>query len=124
MEASKTYVLTLPDLQRLLGIKGFAGRLAARILYGILNLNEYNRIQKKYAHLTGAPFAASVLEEIGVTFHIPEEQLKRLPAEGGFILVCNHPYGSLDGLILETVVGGRRPDLKTMTTFMLTHSLV
>lgn len=120
MEARKTYVLNLPELQKTLGIKGFPSRLAARCLYGILNLKEYNRIQKKYADLSGAPFAARVLEEIGVTYHIPDEQLKRLPAEGGFILVCNHPYGSLDGLILETVVGALRPDLKTMTTFMLT----
>ena len=119
MEERRTYVLNLPDLQKTLGIKGFAGKIAARCLYGMLNLDGYNRIQKKHCELTGAPFAARVLEEVGVSFNIPDEQLSHIPAEGGFILVCNHPYGSLDGLILETVVAGLRPDLKTMTTFML-----
>lgn len=120
MKDSRTYVLNLPELQNLMGIKGFAGRCMARVLYGALNLDGFNRIQKKYSDLTGAPFAASVLDEIGVRYHIPEHQLDRIPQDGAFLIVSNHPYGSLDGLILEAVVGERRPDLKVLTTFMLT----
>ncbi len=120
MKDSRTHVLDRTELQDLLGIKGFAGRVAAGCLYRALNLDGFNRIQEKYISLTGAPFAASVLDEIGVRYHIPEHQLDRIPSEGAFIIVCNHPYGSLDGLILETLVGARRPDLKVLTTFMLT----
>lgn len=119
MEDPRTYVLNLPALQKTLGIKGFAGRWVARVLYRILYLDGFNRIQKKHCERTGPDFAARVLEEVGVTYHIPEQQLERIPAEGGFILVSNHPYGSLDGLIVESAIGSRRLDLKTMTTFLL-----
>ncbi len=120
MKDSRTYVLNRSDLQELLGIKGLAGRLLAGCLYRILNLDGYNRIQAKHSDLSGAPFAAAVLDEIGVDYQLPEHQLERIPAEGAFIIVSNHPYGSLDGLILEKAIGGRRPDLKVLTTYMLT----
>ncbi len=120
MKDSRTQVLTRAELQDLTGIKGPGGRFVASLLYKALNLDGFNRIQGKYSRLSGAPFAASVLDEIGVRYHIPEHQMDRIPAEGAFIIVCNHPFGSLDGLILETLVGSRRPDLKVLTTFMLT----
>ena len=120
MKDSRTHVLTRAELQDLTGIKGPGGRFVASLLYKALNLDGFNRIQGKYSRLSGAPFAASVLDEIGVRYHIPEHQMDRIPAEGAFIIVCNHPFGSLDGLILETLVGSRRPDLKVLTTFMLT----
>ncbi len=120
MKDSRTHVLTRAELQDLTGIKGPVGRFVASLLYKALNLDGFNRIQEKYSSLSGAPFAASVLDEIGVRYHIPEHQADRIPAEGAFIIVCNHPFGSLDGLILETLVGSRRPDLKVLTTFMLT----
>ena len=120
MKDSRTHVLNRSELQDLLGIKGWPGRFVAGRLYRILNLDGYNRIQEKYSELSGSPFASAVLDEIGVRFHIPEHQLDRIPAEGAFIVVSNHPFGSLDGLILETVFGERRPDLKVLTTFMLT----
>ena len=64
MKDSRTHVLNHTELQDLLGIKGFAGRVAASCLYRALNLDGFNRIQEKYGSLTGAPFAASVLEPV------------------------------------------------------------
>lgn len=119
-DLSRTYLMDTPGLQEMLGLRGIFGRWAARLVYKLLDLDEYNRMQAKYCDLEGPDFAARILEEVGVTYQIPENQLERIPKEGGFIMVSNHHYGTIDGLILESVVGSRRPDLKILTTFVLT----
>lgn len=107
------------ELMGALGLQGSIGESVAKCLLSILNIKEFNRIQAKYNDLHGAAFASAVLNEVGVTFHIPEHQLSRIPSEGGFITVSNHHYGSIDGLILQSVIGERRPDFKILTTFFL-----
>ena len=100
-------------------MKGFLGKCVSRAAYHMLELEKPNRIQAKYSDLQGADFSARVLEEIGVSYEIPPEQLERIPQEGGFITVSNHHYGSIDGMILSAVIGARRPDYKILTTFLL-----
>jgi putative hemolysin len=118
MEAQTT-ILTAEELQKFIGIKGFFGRFIAKSLLKLFRIDEANRIQNKYRDYTGPEFSARVLEECGVSWEIPQEQLSNIPAEGGFITISNHSYGSIDGMILSCVVGSRRPDYKILTTFLL-----
>ena len=117
----KTTVLEVDELQKALGIKGWMGRRIASAAYRLLELREVNRIHHKFHDSFGPTFSEHVLEEIGVSYEIPPEQLERIPKEGGFITVSNHHYGSIDGMILSTVVGSRRPDYKILTTFLLSQ---
>ena len=119
METKKKTVLEVDELQQSLGLKGFLGRTVARWAYKFLEMDEVNRIHLKYSDSEGPEFSAHVLEECGVTFEIPPEQLERIPKEGGFITVSNHHYGAIDGMILSSVIGSRRPDYKILTTFLL-----
>ena len=119
MKEHKTIILDRAGLQKELGLRGIFGKWTASLLYRILEVDEANRIQDLYSNLEGAEFSAKTLQEIGVSYDIPEEQLSRIPAEGGFITVSNHPYGGVDGLILNAVFGARRPDMKILTTFLL-----
>ena len=112
-------VMSFSDLQKAIGLKGPLGHLVTKLAFKILRLEDLNRMQKKYKDFCGAEFAAKILEEVGVSYNIPAEQLEKIPKEGGFIIVSNHHYGSIDGLILEAAVGARRPDFKMLTTFML-----
>lgn len=112
-------VMEVSDLQKSLGIKGIFGKLIARLGYRILELEEVNRIHDKYCSSKGPAFSANVLEEIGVSCDILQEQLERIPSEGGFITISNHHFGAIDGLILNSMIGSRRPDYKILTTFLL-----
>lgn len=118
-KVTKTTVLEAEELQKVLGIKGFPGRYLARLAYRILELEKVNRVHHKYHDSVGPEFSAHVLEDIGIRYEIPPEQLDRIPREGGFITVSNHHYGAIDGMILSAVVGSRRPDYKILTTFLL-----
>lgn len=112
-------VLSKEDMQRMLGLKGGFGKFVAGLIIKVLEIDKVNRKQAKYAQFMGPDFAAGILKEVGVTYDIPEGQVDNIPAEGGFITVSNHHFGSIDGLILSDVVCRRRKDYKILTTFML-----
>ena len=64
-------------------------------------------------------FARQALRELGVSFTLPDVELQQVPATGGVIIVANHPYGGIDGLIAITTLYSRRPDLKLLANGML-----
>lgn len=115
----KTKVLNKSDLQSAMKIKGPFGRFLAGLIIKVLEIDEANRIQNKYKDYLGPAYSERVLEEIGVKYEIPEGQVDRIPAEGGFITISNHHYGAIDGLILSAVVGGKRSDYRILTNFLL-----
>ena len=107
------------DLQRMLGVKGWLGKCLSGLIIKVLELDKVNRTQAKYASSMGPDFARDILQDQGITYDVPEGELDRIPADGGFITISNHHFGSLDGLILCDTVGRRREDYKILTTFML-----
>lgn len=112
-------VLSPEKLQGMLGVKGALGRQLSKLLVKVLEIDKVNTTQAKFAQDNAPDFAAHVLQEVGVRYSLPEGHLDRIPAEGGFITVSNHHFGSLDGLILCDTVYRKRPDYKILTTFML-----
>lgn len=112
-------VLSAADLQRMLGMKGWFGRAVSSLAIKVLEIDKVNRTQAKYAQYQGPDFSDKILEEVGCTYELQEGALDHIPAEGGFITVSNHHFGSIDGMILSATVGRKRPDYKLLTTFML-----
>lgn len=112
-------VLSKEDLQRMLGIKGWFGKCLSGLIIKVLDIDKVNSTQAIYADRMGPEFARAILEHEKVTYDVPEGELDRIPAEGGFITISNHHFGSIDGLILCDTVGRRREDYKILTTFML-----
>ena len=112
-------VLSKEDMQRMLGVKGWFGKCLAGLIIKVLEVDKVNRTQAKYADCMGPEFARAILQDQGVTYDVPEGELDHIPAEGGFITISNHHFGSIDGLILCDTVGRRREDYKILTTFML-----
>lgn len=106
-------------MQDALGVKGLSGKVLTRLLFGVLGMGKANRLHARRARPDGPAFSAGVLEDLGVTYEIPGEQLANIPAEGGFITVSNHHFGAIDGMILNAVIGSRRSDYKILTTYFL-----
>ena len=117
--AKQKEMFSREDLQRMLGVKGWLGKCLSGLIIKVLELDKVNRTQAKYAASMGPDFARDILQDQGITYDVPEGELDRIPADGGFITISNHHFGSLDGLILCDTVGRRREDYKILTTFML-----
>ncbi len=90
-------------------------------LMKILKIQKINRLYDSVKHVEGIDFADKVLKELKVSFHIPENDLKNIPASGPVIFIANHPYGGLDGIILVRILAEARPDLKVMANFIMKH---
>ncbi|MFZ9956433.1 MAG: lysophospholipid acyltransferase family protein, partial [Flavobacteriales bacterium] len=90
-------------------------------LMRLLKLTDINHVYRDTYYLHNEDFIAAVLEELDIRYFVDEEDLKKIPAEGPFITVSNHPFGVVDGLILLKILLSRRKDFKLMANFLLEH---
>lgn len=114
-------VVTSTDIKNALGMKGFLGTCVAKVLYGVCGLGEINRLFDGAADYQGREFADHLLENMNVTFGLDPEQLNNIPKTGGFIVVSNHPFGGIEGVMLYSLISKVRPDVKLMANFILSH---
>ncbi len=98
---------------------GFVGTFIGWILMKTLKISTLNRIYNRNKHLKGVGFLDSILDEFQIKFEIPEEDLKRLPKEGSYVTISNHPLGGIDGILLLKLMVEQRKDFKIMANFLL-----
>ena len=67
----------------------------------------------------GASFARSLLESLNIRFTVDTSDLARVPISGPAIVVANHPYGFVEGLILAVMLDGLRRDYKIVANALL-----
>lgn len=70
-------------------------------------------------HLTGTGMLRRALADLGVRFEISEADRARLPRNGPVVVVANHPYGAVEGMILAVVLQSVRPDARLLVNFLL-----
>jgi putative hemolysin len=59
------------------------------------------------------------LDEYQIKFEIAEGDFKRLPKEGAYITISNHPLGGIDGILLLKLLLEREPNFKIIANFLL-----
>ena len=114
-------VVTNKDIKNALGLKGFFGTCVAGLAYGVMGLGKINRLFDGAADYQGHEFADHLIENMGISIDVSAEQLESIPKEGGFIVVSNHPFGGIEGVMLLSVIAKVRPDFKLMANFILSH---
>src|SRR5690349_625240 len=75
---------------------GFLGTFSGWLLMKILKISNLNDIYDRNKHLEHVEFLNAILDEFQIKFEIPEEDLKRLPKDGAYITISNHPLGGID----------------------------
>jgi len=68
---------------------------------------------------TDEHFAAKALASLKVAVDVSDRELARIPDTGPLIIVANHPFGAIDGMILMSILHRARPDAKVMANFLL-----
>lgn len=64
-------------------------------------------------------FAEQALATLGVTWRTTGCGLDEIPAEGPLVIVANHPFGGLEGLVLMAALNRLRPDVKLLANHLL-----
>ncbi|WP_136482122.1 GNAT family N-acyltransferase [Cognatitamlana onchidii] len=98
---------------------GFIGTFVGWLLMKVLKISTLNKIYKRNKHLSHIPFLNGILGDFQIKFEIPEEDLKRIPKEGPFITISNHPLGGIDGILLLKLMLEQRTDFKIIANFLL-----
>lgn len=98
---------------------GVAGTFAGWILMKVLKISTLNKIYDRNKHLSEVEFLNAILDEFKIKFEIPEEDLKRLPKDGAYITISNHPLGGIDGILLLKLMLEREPNFKIIANFLL-----
>lgn len=64
-------------------------------------------------------FYDSAIRRLDLTVNYDEAALKAIPKTGALVVVANHPYGVLDGLIINQLMQRVRRDFKVLTNGVL-----
>lgn len=98
---------------------GVLGTFMGWSLMKLLKIEKLNKIYNRNKNLKDLDFLNAILEEFDIRFEIPEEDLKRLPKEGPYITISNHPLGGIDGVLLLKLILEQRPDYRIIANFLL-----
>ncbi len=100
------------------------GRISQRIIRGIEKITGQPRIRRLYENYTklGRPpelFWGDATAALRLEVELTRGSIRSLPATGPQIVIANHPFGVVDGIILCWLVSQIRADYKIMTHSIL-----
>jgi len=64
-------------------------------------------------------FFDALLQSLHIRYECPPEEIAHVAAEGPAIIVANHPFGLLDGVVLGAILHRVRPDFRILTNALV-----
>ena len=120
MKKKKTKIINKSDIMQVIHMRGPVGWLLATLAMWIFGFNKVNKANDHCKQYKGPEFSTNILKTVGVRSDLKPYQYNYIPQDGPFIVIANHPIGSVDGMLLNAVIGTMRTDFKIMTNFLLT----
>lgn len=93
------------------GIEYMTGRLTL--------IREYGHVLQLHDQSPDKPFFDHAIDRLNVTVDYPLNGPDIIPRTGSLLVVCNHPFGILDGLLINHILYKARPDYKILTNEVL-----
>ena len=114
-------LVTAKEVAKAINIEkyGILGTFSGWLLMKILKISTLNKVYNRNKHLKDVAFLNSILDDLQIKFEIPEDDLKRLPKDGAYITISNHPLGGIDGVLLLKLMLEREPNFKIIANFLL-----
>lgn len=94
----------------ILAIERLTGKLKIWHLY-----NEYQHENRR----SDETFWEAAIRKLELNIKYDRKKLAAIPKTGRLVVVANHPYGVLDGLIINMLMAKVRPDYKVLTNSVL-----
>lgn len=107
------------DIEKGLHLRKLKIAALAKVVMKVLKLKKVNELYETSASLKGAAFAESIIDHLGIEYDFASQDLLNIPKDEPFIVVSNHPYGGIDGMILLGLISKIRPEFKIMANYLL-----
>lgn len=116
----KRTIVSAADLVKLHSVfKYTGGKTTASILLWLLGIQKLNMVYSRCYTNNSSEFVDRIFEDLKLQYSIDENDLKKIPKSGSFILIANHPFGGAEAIITLKLIKEIRPDFKYMANFML-----
>ena len=114
-------LVTAKEVAQVIRLKryGVLGTFVGWLLMKATRISTMNRFYNQHQHLSGPEFLEAILKHYEIQFDIPEADFKRLPKQGPFITISNHPLGGIDGVLLLKLMLSQHSDYKIIANFLL-----
>ena len=98
---------------------GVLGTFSGWLFMKVLKISTLNKVYNRNNHLKEIDFLNGIVNDLQIKFEIPEEDFKRLPKDGAYITISNHPLGGIDGILLLKLMLEKEPNFKIIANFLL-----
>ncbi|MCA8900764.1 MAG: lysophospholipid acyltransferase family protein [Hyphomonas sp.] len=95
-----------------------------RFIRAVERLSGQPRLKRLYEHYrqhlaNDVPFFEAAIRLLDLDVQFSASRLSDIPKEGPLVVVANHPFGVLDGLVICWLIGLRRMDFRVLTNSAL-----
>jgi putative hemolysin len=98
-----------------------------RLLGGLIGPAEYflavdkiNAVHRALPEDIGVgDFCRHCLKALNIEYALTEQELGRIPANGPLVVMANHPFGGVEGIILTEILLQIRPDVRILGNYLL-----
>ena len=101
------------------------GKVGSLLSPFIENFTGLNQLAKDYDDLSSTnstlEFIKTVLNYYSINIDVKLNELSNIPKEGPTVIVANHPFGAIEGLILARLILDKRQDVKIIANYHLSR---
>lgn len=86
----------------------------------LLAIDKINRIHQNCpADIDAKAFCRFCLAQLGVQYAVTDEEVAAIPDKGPLVMMANHPFGGMEGIILAKILLHVRPDVRILGNYLL-----
>ncbi len=86
----------------------------------IFHLRTLNNMYRSVSPIPDdARFTDLALQLLNVDYAVSDTDRARIPAKGPVVVVANHPFGAIEGIMLTSLLTSLRPDVKFLANYLL-----
>ncbi len=97
-------------------------RWLAESLERLLSVNRINALYRAIPEdITADEFCRQCLRVLRLDHNLTAEEIDSIPSKGPLVMVANHPFGGIEGILLAALLMQKRSDVRILGNYLLTR---